>query len=113
MWVSTISPPALYGYLRRIDVGRKAVPLASMPRYLVELYLPKPDAGGRRAAAAKARSAARALTREGTPVRYVRSIFIPDDETYFHLFEGPSAEAVRMASERAGMSPSRIVAADG
>jgi hypothetical protein len=89
------------------------VALANMPRYLVELYLPRPGAGGRRAAAAKARSAAKALTLEGTPVRYVRSIFIPEDETYFCLFEAPSADAVREASVRAGMSPSRIVAAEG
>jgi hypothetical protein len=89
------------------------VSLANMPRYLVELYLPRPGAGGRRASAARARSAAKALTREGTPVRYVRSIFIPEDETYFHLFEGPSEAAVRQASERAGMSPTRIVAAEG
>jgi hypothetical protein len=92
---------------------RNASDIKGMPRYLVELYVPWPDGYDSRRAAAKARSAAKALTREGTPVRYVRSIFIPEDETYFHLYDAPSVAAVREASERAGMSPNRIVAAEG
>ena len=59
----------------------------------------------------RARRAAAELQQAGTPVRYVRSIFVPDDETCFHLFEALSAEAVRKTSERAGLSPQRIVKA--
>ena len=43
-------------------------------------------------------------------VRYVRSIFVPEDETCFHLFEGPSEEAVRKAGAEAGLAPLRVVA---
>lgn len=80
-----------------------------MPEYLVELYVPRTGAQDVHTAAGRARAAAEELTREGTPVRYLRFIFLPEDETCFHLFDGPSADAVRLASERAGLSPERIV----
>ncbi|MGH2921978.1 MAG: nickel-binding protein [Gaiellaceae bacterium] len=43
-------------------------------------------------------------------VRYLRSILVPEDETCFHLFEGPSEEAVRKAGTVAGLTPVRVVA---
>ena len=43
-------------------------------------------------------------------VRYVHSILVPEDETCFHLFEGPSEEAVRKAGAEAGLTPVRVVA---
>jgi hypothetical protein len=79
-----------------------------MKSYLVELYQPAgPDT--RPAGVEQARAAAAALTREGTEVRYVRSIFIPADETCFHLFEGTSADAIRAVSRRAAFEHDRIV----
>ncbi|MDQ2967190.1 MAG: DUF4242 domain-containing protein [Actinomycetota bacterium] len=44
-------------------------------------------------------------------VRYLRSIFMPHDETCFHLFEGPSVEAVRQVAELAAIRFERIVEA--
>jgi len=38
---------------------------------------------------------------EGTPVRYMRSIFIPGEDKCYCLFEGESADTVRQANERA------------
>lgn len=81
-----------------------------MARYLVEVY------SGRRVgdlvrAVARARSAARAVSAEGTPVRHVRTTFIPDDETCFHVFEGPSMEAIDAVVQRAGLRHARIVVA--
>lgn len=66
---------------------------------------------GLAAAAERAHLAAEQLAREGTPVRYVRSILIPADETCFHVFEGPSAQAVGEASRRAALDYDRIVEA--
>ena len=43
-------------------------------------------------------------------VRYVRSILVPEDETSFHVFEGPSEEAVRKVGALAGLVPLRVVA---
>jgi hypothetical protein len=62
---------------------------------------------------ARARRAAAQLAEAGTEVRYLRAIFVPADETCFHLFEAASADAVRAASERAGLSAQRIVEAVG
>jgi hypothetical protein len=77
--------------------------------FLVETYTPA--ATDLAEIEARARRAATELERAGTPVRYLRSIFVPGDETCFHLFEASSAEIVRETSERAGLSPQRIVEA--
>ena len=52
---------------------------------------------------ARARAACEALTREGTHVRFLRSIFVPEDEACFHLYEAASADAVREAAMQAGL----------
>jgi hypothetical protein len=77
--------------------------------FLVEAYTP--TAAVLSEIEARARLASVELQREGMPVRYVRSILIPGDETCLHLFQGPSVEVVREASERAGFSAQRIVEA--
>jgi mono/diheme cytochrome c family protein len=82
-----------------------------MARYLAELYLSRTSSGGLREAAARARSAAEDMTHEGTPVRYLRAIFLGEDETCFHLYEAGSAEAVREASRRAAIPVERVTEA--
>lgn len=82
-----------------------------MPRYLVEAYVPRSRAREAHAAERDARAAAKALVSEGTPVRYVRMTFLPDDETCFHIFEAASEEAVSAACRRAGIGSGRIVPA--
>jgi hypothetical protein len=82
-----------------------------MPRYLVEAYVPRSCAREAYAAERDARAAAYELVREGTPVRYVRMTFLPDDETCFHIFEAASEQAVGEACRRAGIAAGRIVTA--
>jgi Protein of unknown function (DUF4242) len=82
-----------------------------MPRYLVEAYVPRSRPGEARIAGRDARAAAEELVREGTPVRYVRMTFLPDDETCFHIFEASSEAAVVEACRRAGIGSGRIVPA--
>ena len=73
---------------------------------MVELYAPSStEEFGARAA----EEAARSVRDEGLAVRYLRSIVIPGDEMCFHLFEAPSAEAVREVSRRAAIRFERIV----
>ncbi|HET7854823.1 MAG TPA: hypothetical protein VFL41_00035 [Gaiellaceae bacterium] len=81
-----------------------------MKQYLVETYVAK-GAADLPAASAKARAAAEEVTRQGQFVRYLRSILLPEDETWFHLFEGESEHAVARASEAAGLGRGRIVEA--
>ena len=80
-----------------------------MDSYLVEVYLPQSSADAARATAGRVRSAAEQLTREGVVVHYVRTTFLPDDETCFHLFEADSADAVEEVGRRAELSHARIV----
>jgi len=76
---------------------------------MVECYWPDVTDEKAEAVAARARSSADALTREGSPVRYMGSILMPADDVVFYLFEGSSADAVREASERAEIPFERVV----
>jgi Nickel responsive protein SCO4226-like len=81
----------------------------NVPRYLVEEYVPRSREA--RLAGRAARAAAEELAREGTPVHYVRTTFLPDDETCFHVFEAASEEAVGEVCQRARIGSGRIVRA--
>jgi hypothetical protein len=48
----------------------------------------------------------------GVGVRYVRTTFLPGDETVLHVFEAASAEALREAARVAALPYERIVEAD-
>ena len=72
-----------------------------MTSYLVESYTPAASPVAE--IEARARHAA-----GGTAVRYVRSIFIPDDEICFHLIDAPSVESVEAVIRYAGISAQRI-----
>lgn len=82
-----------------------------MREYLVELYVSRIGSGGLSEAATRASEAAEQVTRAGTPVRYLRSIYVPEDETCFYLFEASSREAVAETARLAGLPCVRIVEA--
>jgi ubiquinone/menaquinone biosynthesis C-methylase UbiE len=84
-----------------------------MAEFLVELYVSGADADGADRETRRARSAAAALTAEGRPVRLVRSIFVPEDETCFLLVEADTAEAVHEAANRAAVPFERVLATAG
>jgi Protein of unknown function (DUF4242) len=75
-----------------------------MAEFLVELYLSSADPTALANTAQRAQRAASRLTADGTPVRFVRSIFVPSDETCLFLYEAESMDAVRVAAHRAGLS---------
>jgi hypothetical protein len=58
-----------------------------------------------------AREKARQTAELGTGVRYVRTTFLPADETVLHLFEAPSAAELDRAGRRADLEFERIVEA--
>jgi hypothetical protein len=78
-----------------------------MPTFLVEVYAP------RLAQLADLEAAARAAARGASGVRYLESILVPEDETCFHLFDGPSAKTVCEAARRGALVVQRVSRADG
>ena len=80
-----------------------------MPSYLVEAYVARSHAQDARDAGRRARESAERLSQEGTAVRYLRTTFLPDDETCFHVFESADEEAVGEVCRRAGIGSARIV----
>ena len=81
-----------------------------MPSYLVETYLARGDVRGRAARERTARRAAEELTAWGTDVRFGRSIYTPEDEVCFFVFDAPSSRDAALAAEQAGLEPVRVVA---
>ena len=80
-----------------------------MAQFLAELYLSRARPGDlgevvRRACAVSGSDG-------GTPVRYLRSIYIPNDETCLHLFDAVSAQELCAACRHAGVRVDRIVEA--
>jgi hypothetical protein len=75
------------------------------------LYVSRTDAPAVERGAERARLAAEQLAREGTPVRYLRSIFVPEDETCFLLYEATRAEDVEEAARRAAVPFERVAEA--
>jgi hypothetical protein len=69
--------------------------------FLVELYISRVDGS-------RVDLAADALTRAGTSLRCVRTIFVPEDETGFLLFEAGSVDDVLDAARNAGITPARV-----
>lgn len=79
-----------------------------MPDYCLELYV----AGGSRAAleeaVGRARAAAESFGARGSSVRYLRSTYLPEDETCLHFFAAASGEDVAEAARQAGLTGNRI-----
>ena len=51
------------------------------------------------------------FTAEGKPVRYIRSVFVPDEAHLMCLFEAADARLVRDVNEAAGLPFNRIIEA--
>jgi Protein of unknown function (DUF4242) len=82
-----------------------------MPEFLVELYVSRDNGTAVESSARRARLAAKELTREGRTVQYVRSIFVPEDETCFFLYEATTADDVAEAARRASLPFDRVALA--
>ena len=66
--------------------------------HLIELHRPEHGWDELQALSARARSAAERVNSDGMPVRFLRSIFVPDVETCFHLFQGTAAAVAEAVS---------------
>ena len=77
-------------------------------RYTVELHRPQGGWVELRQAADRARKVAEEMRREGEAVRFLRSVFVPEDEACFFLYEAPTPEAVRNAVNRAQLGAEHV-----
>ena len=84
-----------------------------MATFVVETYLSRAADGEPDTTIGRVRSAADRLAAGGTSVRYLRSIFIPDEELCLLLFEAESVEIVNAVTERAGIDADRVAVTDG
>jgi hypothetical protein len=80
-----------------------------VPNYLVETYLSRGLAGERASRERRARSAAEQLGEEGTCINFDRSIYVPEDEICFFVFDAPSSRDAVLAAERAELDSIRVV----
>jgi hypothetical protein len=82
-----------------------------VPSYLVETFLARGAAGERQTRERRARSAAEAMTQQGTCVGFEGSIHVPEDEICFFTFAAASARDAALVAQRAGLEPLRVVEA--
>ena len=82
-----------------------------MGSFIVELYVARGEERTLARAVELTRAAAERLTRQGAPVRHVRAIFVPEDETCFLLFEADVAETAQAAACAAGLPFERAATA--
>lgn len=80
-----------------------------MGSFIVELYVARGEEPALARAVELTRLAAERLTRDGAPVRRVRAIFVPEDETCFLLVEADAAETVGEVARQAALPFERIV----
>jgi hypothetical protein len=82
-----------------------------MPSYLVEQYFPKSRLPELHLEASRTEAAARELAGDGVRIRYLRTTFLPDDETCFHLVEATGTDEVGELCRRAGLTNARVTRA--
>lgn len=82
-----------------------------MAVYMVERDLPGITNDGLVGAQKAAIASSQKSTTNGTPVRYIRSTFVPGEARCMCLFEASTPDAVRDVNESAGLPFTRIVEA--
>lgn len=80
--------------------------------FLVELYVSPTDADAVEQLATSARIAAEEQSGRGVSVRYVRSISVPEEATYFVFYDAPSREAAGETARLAKFAVVCIAAAE-
>ena len=78
---------------------------------MVERYVPGADRDAFAEAVRRAACAAAAMTAQGKPVRYLGSVYVPNEECSFCCFEACDADAVGEANRQADVAFWRVVRA--
>ena len=99
VWVSTF---------RRKIATRRVAPVTV---FLLESYLGTVGEPDLVELASRLSSAAESVSREGEPVRYLHSTYVPMDETCLHFVEASSAAAAERFARHAALSFDRVLEA--
>jgi hypothetical protein len=83
----------------------------TVARYLVEAYVPRARVQAAGVTDTRVLNAASELTAEGVAIDLIRTTWILEDETCFHVIDAGSIEAVRELCLRAGLNAARVVEA--
>jgi hypothetical protein len=82
-----------------------------MSVYMVERSLKGISMEQLGAAQQRAIRTAQEMTAEGTPIRYIRSTFVPDSGQCMCLFDGSDAEQVKTLNQKANIPFDKVVPA--
>ena len=82
-----------------------------MDVYMVERSLPGISMDQLAAAQRRAIDTASEMTAQGTPVRYIRSTFVPDSGKCMCLFAADGEHEVRLLNEKAGIPFDKVTPA--
>jgi hypothetical protein len=80
-------------------------------KYIVEAYAPTSQTASLGNRDVRLRTAAEEMAAQGTAIRYLNTLFIPEEEICFFVFEASSPEDVAEVSRRAQIDYERIVRA--
>lgn len=80
-----------------------------MPYFVVHRDLPDITPESLKGAGLRAKTCAAEMTDEGTPVRWIRSYFLPEKEQTHCYFEAPDAASVKEVNERANIPFSSVI----
>jgi hypothetical protein len=85
--------------------------MSALSRFLVEFEHPELPAAEIQDLGARSRAVTEKMRGEGATVRFLRTIYVPEDGRCFLLFEGGSAIEVGEAAGRVGFALSGLVEA--
>lgn len=80
-----------------------------MAEFVLEMYVSRTAPELVELGADRARTAADSLRHDGRPVELLRTIFMPQEETCFFVYEATSADDVREAARLAALPWERVV----
>lgn len=80
-----------------------------MPLFVVERELPGITPTALQSAGLRAKTCCAEISEEGTPVRWIRSFFLPERSGTHCYFEAPNAQVVEEANTRANIPFKRVL----
>jgi hypothetical protein len=82
-----------------------------VPEFLAEVYVSDRSSASSVPGTDEVRRAAEILATDTAPVRLIRQIHVPEEETCFYLFEAPSEGLVLEVAARSGLRIDNVVGA--